>query len=92
MQAQVRQGGLNGGHGGEHVAITHEAQVADAEHLALEVVLAAGQKDVELLLHGLAHRFCVDALGGHRGDGGAAMALGGVEGQADGLHAGLGGV
>jgi hypothetical protein len=42
--------------------------MADAEHLALEVVLAVRQQDVEALLHRLAQAFGIDALGGYGGD------------------------
>ena len=65
--------------------------MADAEHLALEVVLAAGQQDVEAILHLLAQGFGINALGRHGRDRRAAIALGGIEGQADGFHGRLGG-
>ena len=65
--------------------------MADAEHLALEVILATSQQDVELFFHGFAHRFGVDAFWRHSGDGRAAAALRGIEGQTNRLHACLGG-
>jgi hypothetical protein len=42
MQAEGMQHGFNGSDGRQHIAIADEAQVADAEHFAFEVVLTAG--------------------------------------------------
>jgi hypothetical protein len=55
--AQFRQGGFNRCNGGEHVPVAHKAQVADAKHLALEVILAASQEDIEAVFHQLAQGF-----------------------------------
>ena len=91
VQAELLEGGFNGCDGGQHVAITDEAEVADAEDLALEVVLAAGQEDVKAILDLLAQALSIDPVGSHGGDGRAAAAFVGIEGQANGLHARLGG-
>ena len=74
-RAEIHQGTFDGGDGGEHVAIAHEAQVADAEHLSLEVILAASQEDVVAAFHGLAQGLGIKACWSHGGDGRAAVAI-----------------
>ena len=74
VQAELLEGGFNGGDGGQYVAITDESQVADAEDLALEVVLATGQEDVKAILDRLAQALGIDPVGSHGGDGWAAAA------------------
>src|SRR5262245_20327221 len=71
--AQVRERELDGGEGGQDVEVARPTEVRDAEDLALEAVLTAGDRDPPALTHVLDERAAVHA----RGDPDRRASLGG---------------